>query len=133
MELTFTIDAGNHLLRATLAGPFSLSEAETTFIEILEGVIQHQAKKVLIDGRTIMGKPTTMERFYYGKLAAEEVTGLRRRGVAPIPQFAYVLLPPVLDSQRFGECVAVNRGMHLKVFDNLPAAEQWLEIAPSSH
>lgn len=132
MELTFTFDAGNHLIRASLAGPFSLSDAETTFMKILDALVQHQAKKVLIDGRTITGEPEPIERFYYGEFVADAVANLNNRGLAHGPQFAYVLVVPVLDRHRFGETVAQNRGMYVKAFDNLGAAEHWLGIAQST-
>src|SRR5688572_13789571 len=130
MELTSTFDGDNHLVRAVLAGPFSLADAETTFMTILDGLVRHRAEKVLVDGRAITGEPEPMERFYYGEFVADAVTALIARGVSRMPQFAYVLVEPVLDRHRFGETVALNRGMHLKVFDNLGAAEQWLGIAP---
>ena len=43
-------------------------------------------------------------------------------------RFAYVLKEPVLDPKKFGETVAVNRGMLIRVFDNPEEALQWLEI-----
>jgi hypothetical protein len=132
MELTFTFDASNRLLRATLAGPFSLSDAQTTFMKILDALVQHQAEKVLIDGRAITGEPKTMERFSYGEFVAEAVADLIKSGLSRVPQFAYVLVPPVLDGQRFGEAVAKNRGMYVKAVDNLDAAEHWLGIAQST-
>ena len=46
------------------------------------------------------------------------------------PRFAYVLEEPMLDPERFGETVAVNRGMRVRAFDNLEAARAWLELAP---
>jgi hypothetical protein len=131
MELTITFEAGDHLLRATLTGPFSLSDAQATFVNILDAVVQHQAGKILIDGRAITGEPETLERFYYGKFVADAVADLNSRGRAHAPQFAYVLVAPILDSQRFGETVALNRGMYVKAFDNMSAAEHWLGIAPS--
>ena len=107
-----------------------MSDAETTFMKILDALVQHQARKVLIDGRAITGEPRATERFYYGKFVADAVADLKNRGVSGVPQFAYALLEPVLDRRRFGEMVAQNRGMCVKVFDNLGAAERWLGIAP---
>lgn len=118
-------------LYAEVAGDFSLEEAERTFQEILEAVARHRVKKVLFDGRKLVGKPTTMERFYYGAFVAKSVTRLGDRGVSPATQFAYVLTEPVLDPRRFGETVAVNRGMVVKAFDNLEDALGWLRIAPA--
>ncbi len=37
----------------------------------------------------------------------------------------------MLDPQRFGETVAVNRGMRIKVFDNPEEAFAWLDLAPA--
>ena len=113
-------------------GEFSLEEAKRTFLELLEAVARHQVKKVLFDGRKLTGDPGTLERFYYGKFAADAVLQFRDRGVSPATQFAYVLKEPVLDPQRFGETVAVNRGMLVKTFDNLDYALGWLGIASAN-
>jgi hypothetical protein len=45
-----------------------------------------------------------------------------------MPQFAYLLIPPVGDPQRLGENAAVNRGMFVKVFEDLDDALKWLGI-----
>jgi hypothetical protein len=130
MEVAFIFDAANSLIRATVAGHFSLSDAETVFIKILDALVRHQAKKVLVDGRGITGKPETLARYFYGEFAADEVAFLKKRGISYTPQFAYVMVEPVLDRHRFGETIAKNRGMHVMVFDNLADAEHWLQITP---
>ncbi|MGO8987644.1 MAG: hypothetical protein ACLQGU_07215 [bacterium] len=113
-------------------GKFSLEEAKRTFLEMLEAVALHKTEKVLFDGRKLIGKPKTMERFYYGEFAAQTVADYAERGVSRTTQFAYVLREPVLDPQRLGEDVAVNRGMVVKAFDSLEDALQWLGIAPAN-
>jgi hypothetical protein len=118
-------------LHAEVAGKFSLEEAKRTFLEVLEAVARHKVEKVLFDGRKLIGNPTTMERFYYGAFAAKSVEKFGIRGVSPATQFAYVLREPVLDRRRFGESVAVNRGMFVKAFDALEDALGWLRIAPA--
>ena len=116
-------------LHAKVSGPFSLDEAKRTFLEILEAIVQHKMDKVLIDGREIEGEPTTIERFIYSEFAATATRMLRERMALPKPpQFACVLQEPVLDPMRFGETVAVNRGMHVKVFDDLEDALRWLGV-----
>ena len=126
MKLTLRIAADEGLLYAIYSGDFALAEAERTFLQILEALERHKMQKVLVDGRAITGEPETMERFFYGEFVAEEVTKLRNRVMCHNPQFAYVLVVPVLDRRRFGETVAVNRGMFVKAFDNLNDALQWL-------
>jgi hypothetical protein len=120
------------VLRVIAAGEFSLEEARRTFLEILDAVAQQKAEKILFDGRELKGDPETMERFFYGEFAAQAVAKYTRQYGAPrAPQFAYVLQEPVLDPRRFGETVAVNRGMRVKVFDNLDDALVWPKATPS--
>src|SRR5258705_4826083 len=115
-------------LHVDAVGKFSLKEAQRTFVEMIEAVAQNKVKKVLFDGRRITGNPKTMERFYYGTFAADAVRKFEDRGVSLSTQFAYVLQVPMLDPERFGETVAVNRGMNVRAFDNLDDAHGWLGI-----
>ena len=120
-------------LKVGAVGEFSLEEATRTFLEMLEAVAQHKVEKVLFDGRGLVGEPRTIERFYYGTFAARTVAESIERGrFSRSPQFAYVLEEPVLDPQKLGETVAVNRGMFVKVFGNLPDALGWLRISPAN-
>ena len=130
MSLKTEIQPEAGYLSVTVTGKFSLKEAEQSFLDTLEAVILHKSMKVLMDGRTVTGKPATIERFFYGKFSANSVKAYKSRGVSAATTFAYVLKVPVLDPQRFGETVAVNRGMHVRVFDNLEAAFDWLDIVP---
>src|SRR5262245_42203192 len=111
MGMSLSICAGSGWLRVTATGEFSLAEAERTFLEILEAMARHQPAMILFDGRALQGEPHTINRFLYGAFAAHTVARyIRERGVSSAAQFAYVLQEPVLDPQRFGETVAVNRG-----------------------
>jgi len=131
LEVSLRVDLERHLLRATLSGEFSLPEAEATFQEILKALVKDGLRKVLIDGRQVIGTPDPLERFYYGKYVADAVSQTINRTRIKVPSFAYVMLEPVLDPKRFGETVAVNRGMRIKAFDDMKQAEWWLGI-PSS-
>ena len=114
----------------TATGEFSLDDAQRSFLEMLESVAVAKPTKVLFDGRTLIGEPEMIERFYYGEFAARSVASFASRGVSPATRFAYVLEEPMLDPDRFGETVAVNRGMIVRAFDNLEAARAWLAAAP---
>jgi hypothetical protein len=127
MGMSVSIGAGSGLLRVIVTGEFSLAEAQRTFREILEAVARHHTEKILLDGRELKGEPTTIQRFLYGAFAAHAVVRYSSAHRASRPlQFAYVLQEPVLDPQRFGETVAVNRGMWVKVFANPEDALGWL-------
>src|SRR6476620_9922845 len=103
MEMSVEVDLDRQLLRVRYEGDFSLAEAQSTFHEILHALSQHKLRKVLIDGREISGIPDPLERFYYGKFAADAVSQAVNRGRIEVPRFAYILKEPVLDPSRFGE------------------------------
>ena len=99
------------------------------FLETLDAVAQYQAQNVLFDGRTLEGKPQVLERFLYSEFAAKETMRVvKEHGFAP--RFAYVLHEPLRDPGKCGETVAVNRGMDMKVFENMEDAFEWLRLDP---
>jgi dTDP-glucose pyrophosphorylase len=128
LAVSLRVDDHDRLLHVVYTGTFSLSEAETTFQEILAALIEHKVKRVLVDGRQVSGDPEPLERFYYGRYVADAVAQTINRTQIEVPRFAYVLLEPVLDPNRFGETVAVNRGMRVKVFGDMRQAEWWLGV-----
>jgi len=115
------------LLEVHATGEFSLDEAKRTFLEMMDAVELQRTKRVLFDGRSMTGNPATLERFYYAEFAAATVAQAKTRSKSGKTQFAYVLKEPVLDSEKFGETVAVNRGMFVKAFDNLEDVFAWLK------
>ena len=118
------------LLNVVARGEFSLEEAKGVFLEMLGAVAQYRAEKILFDGRNLKGRPEDLERFFYGEFAARETIRLvREHGIAP--RFGYVIKEPLRDVQRFGETVALNRGMNVKTFETPEEAFQWLEINPA--
>jgi hypothetical protein len=115
------------LLRVDVMGVFSLEEAKRAFLEVIGAVAQYGTKKVLIDGRKVKGNPGDFERFYYGEFAAQETQRLYSE-TRISPRFAYLIHEPLRDPGRFGEIVALNRGMKIKVFETLEEAREWLEL-----
>jgi hypothetical protein len=129
MSMIIEINAEAEYLRVRAHGEFSLDKAKETFLEMLEAVIKHRSRKVLFDGRGLTGEITMMERFYYGTFIARAVVQSADPLLTRITRFAYVLEHPILDPQRYGETVAVNRGMNGKAFDNLEDALRWLDVS----
>jgi hypothetical protein len=133
MSMKLEVCPESGFLRVSAAGKFSIGEAKRTFLEMLEAVAQYKVKKVLFDGRGLAGKPETMERFYYGEFVARAVAEFADRGMlSRSTHFGYVLEEPVLDPKRFGETVAVNRGVYVRAFGNLQDAFGWLGILPAN-
>jgi hypothetical protein len=122
------VTAEPRFLRVVTSGHFTLAEAERTFLQVIDAVALHKTDKVLFDGREVIGEPTIVQRFYYSDFAARTIARYAAESGNPWPQLAYVLEEPVLDPNRFGEKVARNRGMNMRVFDNLEEAFTWLEL-----
>jgi len=113
------------LLNVVAGGEFTLQDAKQAFLEMFGAVVRHKAERILLDGRNVQGNPKGMERFYYSEFAARET----RRIVVEHklhPRFAYVIHVPLRDPAKFGETVAVNRGMILRGFEMLQDATEWL-------
>jgi len=127
MGMTVKTTPRQSVLHVAAKGSFTLDSAMQTFLEIVKALDQHNCERILFDARSLTGEPSIIERFYYGEFVADAVMrpGEHR---APLknPQFAYVMLPPVLDVSRLGETVAANRGMNVRAFDNMVDAAAWL-------
>lgn len=125
MAMTVQLNNEPEYLRATLAGEFSLDEAKRTFFDIVEAARRLGIDRIVIDGLAVTGVPQFLERFDYAQFTAELSVLLSiREGFTG--RFAYVMRIPLKDPGQFGETVAVNRGMNVKVFDNLEDAVRWL-------
>jgi SpoIIAA-like len=116
------------LLSVDASGDFSLEGAKQAFLEMLSAVAKHQAEKILFDGRNVRGKPEEIERFFYSDFAAREVRSIVVEHRI-VPRFAYVMHEPLRDPGKYGETVAVNRGMNVKVFETPADAIEWLNWA----
>jgi hypothetical protein len=127
MSIRQEIQFESGLLKVEASGDFSLEEAKRAFLAMLEAVAQYRAEKILFDGRNLKGEPEHIERFLYGYFAATETIHLiEKHRLSQPPRFAYVMHEPLRDPRKYGETVAVNRGMIVKVFETPEEANQWL-------
>lgn len=132
MNMKIDITPLAEFLYVKYAGVFSLADAKATFKPILEACIFHRKRKVLVDVRQLTGAPTTMERYSYSEFCAYSIIDFpltELRGT----RFVYVGEIPLIDSDRFGETVARNRGMIVRVHESkeLPSALEWLGLDPA--
>jgi hypothetical protein len=117
-------------LYGRLSEEFSLEDAKTAFLALMDAVAENKCISVLVDGRGVAGNIRVLERFLYGEFVANTVQKYQHR-LSCNPRFAYVLEPPILDPQKLGETVARNRGMAVKTFDRLPDALEFIEFVPT--
>jgi len=113
------------VFNAVLIGEFELERAQDQFIELLDEAVARGTTKVLVDGRQMTGKPTDFERFLYGEFVASATLDVLFRHNLRL-KFAYIIHEPLRDPERFGENVAVNRGMNVKTFEEKNEAVAWL-------
>jgi hypothetical protein len=113
------------ILHAVVTGEFELTGAQIDFLELLDAAHRRGATKVLIDGQQMTGSPADFERFLYGEFAAWATLEVMKERKTTV-RFAYVIHEPLRDPHRFGENVAVNRGMDVKTFEDTNAAREWL-------
>jgi hypothetical protein len=128
MMVDITPDKG--FLHVLVTGNFSLEESNNTITRIYQALVQHALHKVLVDFRQTEGDPTTLERFFHAEFVAKEMYRFADDGSTRFTQFAYVGTEPMIERSRFGETVALNRGVIIKVTDNMDEAQRWLEIDP---
>jgi len=131
MRLTIDSTPEKDLLYIRLDGEFSLSEANKTLLKMFQAVADNNIFKVLVDCRNLKGNPTALERFEHSKFAAEKAHSALKSQNTRMASFAYVGYPPLFDPNRFGETVAVNRGLDTMTSNNVEDALRWLKIEPS--
>ena len=121
-------------LRATYVlvvatGIFEDSEAKRVFRDAIEAAAKHNLFKILIDCRGLRGAPGTVQRFDLSDSVSRfyHQSRVQAPNKAPL-RLAVVGSEPLIDRERFGETVARNRGVPLKVATSLEEALQWLEL-----
>src|SRR5262249_22995680 len=98
------------ILNAVVIGKFDLAGAENEFDEKLYEAVRTGTSKGLIDGEQMTGNPGDFERFLYGEFVAKRTLEVMKEYDTTL-RLAYVLHEPLRDPERFGENVAVNRGL----------------------
>ena len=131
MSMNWDVTSEKDFLHARVTGDFSLTEANDMLVDVFQALIQHGHQKVLIDCRRLKGEMTTLERFVHATFAVQEMNESAAAGVSRATRFAYVGEEPLIDRARFGETVALNRGLNVMVAVSMEKALQWLEIDPA--
>jgi len=117
------------LFHVTLAGETDGRRAEESYRAVLRECVAGGCSKLLLDCRGLSGELTTVDRFWFGKLVADENAAAHAAGNGHV-QVVLVGHLPLIDERRFGETVATNRGAAVKVTDDLASAYRWLGLDP---
>lgn len=107
-----------------------MAEFRRVALSVLGVAREQQISKILINAKSLLTRPSTIERYYFAEsLARENTRGILNK--LPPMQVALVALPSVIDPDKFGEKVARNRGLNALVTSSLEEALEWLgENAP---
>ena len=132
MSMNLDIAVEKDFLRVLMTGEFSLDDANDCLVTMFEAIEQHNLQKIFVDCRRLTGEPTTMERFFHATFAVRVMDRFADKGVFRGTRFAYLGHEPLIDRNRFGETVAVNRGLIVKVSLSEQDALQWLEVDPAN-
>ena len=130
MALTTKTELRKEYLYVLIEGGFEyLSALQTTDI-ILETCAKHEVTKVLIDFRRVIGQITDIERFHYAEVSTDKYHKQLEAGLVKKCRFVWVGKPPQLDPKKFGESVALNRGLIVRVTPDMEHAFVFLGVQP---
>ena len=125
--LKYSSKVKNNFLSVTVSGHFSLSEAKIMYTAALEYLLENNLSKLFFDAFRVKGVVTTMDRYYFGEFAAFESLKYIGKGLKKIT-VSICGEEPIIDPRRFGEIVARNRGLNLKVTTGKNESLQFLGV-----
>jgi len=104
---------------ARFTGSWSIDDICASVDRLVAECISRKDKLLLIDwSRLETKRVSTLDRYRLAT-AAQALT-------QNLDKVATVIPPEMIDTEKFGERAAQNRGLNLRVFSELDAAERWL-------
>lgn len=118
----FVVEEGRGLYRPVGTVPFD--EAVALVRAAIETARSHRVRDLLVDTTALSGfpSPTTFQRFLAAVSWSDEAKG----GV----RLAMVAKEEMIDPQKFGVTVAINRGLVSNIFTTEATARAWLDARP---
>ena len=110
----------------SLVGGRSWGDIKQAYADVVDQARKNRIYKILVDCRDFPGKVSTLDRFLLAMYFAKENSKLLARRIHPV-KVTFVVRTTLLDSRKFGETVARNRGVFGFVTDDMQEALKWLE------
>jgi hypothetical protein len=129
MSLSVDFEIHTHYLRVIVSGDYSLRGAQDIYDHAIKVAVAGGHTRLLLDASRVTGAPTQDERYMLGLFVAAEQRILASRTPPHEVQVAVYGHQPLIDPERFGETVAVNRGAKVKVSERLDEALSWLGVS----
>ncbi|MDD4870272.1 MAG: hypothetical protein PHR77_06905 [Kiritimatiellae bacterium] len=130
MNMDLRITVKNEYIVVVVTGAYERNEAVNRIDQILNACVEHKKTRLLVDVRSVEGKMSVEETFFYAEEFSKKYINLVSEGKLSHVKVAYVGNYPLLDKGSLGETVAVNRGIDGKVTDNIDEAISWLDVKP---
>ncbi len=122
-QFEITIIEKEDLLLLSASGDYSLQKANNLFKLAVDNAVLRNKNVILIDVTTIIGSIPLFDRFQFAEFLSDYK---RAHAVDKIDRIAVVGQEPIVDKEKFGETVAVNRGTNVRVFTDMGIASVWL-------
>jgi hypothetical protein len=129
MSLVMRSKPKREYLTILVSGTFELEQANQLMPRILDLCAANRASKLLIDARGVEGSMSIADRFVFAETFARLYKKRRVAGNFKHVQFTVVVTRAIFDPQKFGEKVATNRGLQVKVTTDMKEALAWLGIS----
>ncbi len=111
------------LLTVEAKGDYTLVKANNLFKLAIDSCLQQACRKILIGVTKVAGSIPFLDRFTFAEYLANYSI---QNGRGKISKIAVLGNEPVVDKDRFGEIVATNRGLNLRVVTDMQEALHWL-------
>ena len=111
----------------SLTSPSGWQEVKSVRGEIIEKIIKNRIYAILFDCRECSVKLSTLGRFLFATIVAEENEKLVKAQIPPL-KITFVVNKYLIDPGKFGEKVAHDRGLNGLVTDNIHEAMRWIEL-----
>src|SRR5438445_106264 len=105
-------------LYVTVSEQISLSGAQATFREMLDGAMRYGQSRILLDCTRVKGEWTAEDRFAFGVFVADEHKRAADQFAQSL-QLAVYAIAPLMDPGRYTQTVANNRGARMRASDSL--------------
>ncbi len=118
-----TID-GNDFITLIASGNYTLERAINLCKLSIDTCVIYNKQKIIVDICKVTGNVPFFERYQYAEALAQYKV---KHALAISSKIALLGREPLIDKNRFGETVAVNRGVNIKVFTEIDKALAWLK------
>jgi hypothetical protein len=129
MKAEFEVTPKNDYLLIKVSGAFDTIEGYDAFIkDIFESSGKHGIPNILVDARSLQGDLSVLERLEFSKFMAQEyIESIHSQKIKQL-RIAFVGTIPLIDTSRFGETVAANRGLKILSTTDINEAFEWFGL-----